>query len=271
MRRFCSALLLLTIALAFRWAAETLAADDGPAVEVDPAGRGTYPWSKLISAGTLETEIKNQVTALTPSMANPAKFSSSVSKTRNAFSLTATMFAVIAGYDGEVRWKASAPGMRDGTARAGFRCKVSTANSFNEARARHKDLSELLSGIRPRLPEALPETDWATVAEFSELMKRIEQANDQNLKPWSADRIEFAAHKDKYLHEAELLTALAQVISYYPEHAGKEDFAGFAATLKEAALEMVQAVKADNFEEAQAGHKKATRACADCHAVYRGL
>ena len=233
------------------------------------AAGATYSWSKLISSDTLENEIKKHVAALAPSMATPSKFGSAINETRNAYSVVATMFAVIASYDGEVRWKDSAAAMRDGVARAGFNCKVNTTASFNEAKGRYEELSELLSGNKPKLEDAPAEAEWSEVADLTELMKRIELANEKKLKPWSTSKGDFTANKDQYIHEAEILAALAHVIPNDATYAGDEAFTAFANALKDGALEMAQGAKSDNFEQAQAGSVQATKACDDCHGAYK--
>lgn len=71
-------------------------------------------WSKLIDADTIETEIKRIVQLLNKTITAPAQFKGGGYKDcRRDFSVLAALFAVIAEYDGEVRWKDAAPQLRN--------------------------------------------------------------------------------------------------------------------------------------------------------------
>src|SRR6185369_12192887 len=105
---------------------------DGP----EPAAEGQgFAWSKLISPGTIEDEVKAQVMSTAAATNTPSEFKGGGNKTaRNNYTDLALMFGVIAQYDGDVRWKKDAPGLRALYARVASNCKVGTDNSFKEAK-----------------------------------------------------------------------------------------------------------------------------------------
>lgn len=240
----------------------------GPGGGNAPAAGGGFAWSKLISSDALESEIKNKTADLAPDVATPGKFNSAVKKFRNSFSVLAAMFGIVAGYDGDVRWKDVAASMRDAVGRAGKNCKVASPQSFGEAKARHTDITELIGGGKPTLGEPQEDFTWEKVADLTELMKRIEEANDTHLKPWSGNKGDFTSNKDQFQHEAEVLAALAHVIQD-PAYVDDEEFRKFAASLQEGALEMVEGAKAGDFERAQKGAGVTAKACVDCHGSFR--
>ena len=83
--------------------------DDAPT----GSGSGSFPWSKLIDAETLEAETKAIQSGLSEAVTTPAKFKGGGYKDgRLLLSMQATVFGIIAEYDGEVRWKKQAAGMR---------------------------------------------------------------------------------------------------------------------------------------------------------------
>ncbi len=107
-----------------------------------PSAAGGFAWSKLADAETLETEIKKSINALGPAVSNPGQFKSQhFRQARRHYSSMAIWFGVIAGYDGSIKWKDKAAGLRDSTAKAGFNCKVGSDQSFQEAKGRYEDLA----------------------------------------------------------------------------------------------------------------------------------
>ena len=70
-----------------------------------------FAWSKLIDAETLETEIKRLAQAVAQDVTSPSEFKGGAYQAcRRHFSVLATLFAIAAEYDGEVRWQDAAAG-----------------------------------------------------------------------------------------------------------------------------------------------------------------
>jgi hypothetical protein len=239
--------------------------------EPAPGGDG-FAWSKLISPDTLENEIKSSATAIAELVKTPGKFKSNDYKpARKHYSVVAVMFGVIARYDGDVRWKDKAAGLRDGMAKAGVNCKVGTDQSFNEAKTRSEDLTELVSGGKASVPDSTEEPVWSAVADRPPLMQRMEAAGHEHLKPWLANKGEFTAKKDQVLREAEILAVMAHVIkdpSY--EFAEDSGYQEYADNLEKGCIEIIEACKSDDFDRASAGASAVVKACADCHSGFRG-
>src|SRR5262249_47175090 len=128
-------------------------------------------------------------------------------------SVLAAMFGIAATYDAPVRWKREAPALRDLVARAGFNCKVGTDASYKEAKARAEDLENLVRGNPAQLPAPAAESGWRRGAARPPLMKRLEQAHQEALLPWTASSGEFARHAEALAHEAQIVAALAAVIT----------------------------------------------------------
>lgn len=236
------------------------------------AGGDGFGWSKLISPDTLESEIKTSATAIAELVKTPGKFKSNDYKpARKHYSVVAVMFGVIARYDGDVRWKDKAAGLRDGMAKAGVNCKVGTDQSFNEAKTRAEDLSGLVSGGKVSVPDSTDEPEWSAVADRPPLMQRMETAGHEHLKPWLANKGEFTAKKDQILREAEILAVMAHVIKDPSfEYADDGGYQEYADNLEKGCIEIIEACKAGDFDRASAGASAVTKACADCHSGFRG-
>jgi hypothetical protein len=254
-------------------AANTIATNQSqqaaPAAERPSAGGSQ--WSKLIDAETIETEIKRLAQAVAQDVTSPTEFKGGAYQAcRRHFSVLATLFAIAAEYDGEVRWQDAAPALRDLFARAGYNCKVGTDQTFQEARQRKQDLADLVGGSRPRAGEAERETDWGQVSDRPPLMQRLNIAHEERLTKWLASEREFGRNLEGLRHEAQLIAAIADVIGREGfDYWDDEQYAEYARTLRQAATDVAAAVELDNFQNAREAGVRMTKACADCHDGYR--
>jgi cytochrome c556 len=249
--------------------APTIAAPAPAATPETPAsGRA---WSKWIAAEVVEDEIKLQQTKLAESVANLNTFKGGdYEQARANLSMLAVMFAVVAEYDDEVRWKRQAAGMRDLVARAGFNCKVGTDASYKEAKARADDLQLLVRGGSVQLPAAGAETPWSKVADRQPLMKRLEQAQQEAVAPWSANSLEFERHAERLAAEAQLIAVLAEVIAQEGyEFADDATYLEHARSMQVQALSVRDAALRQNYEEARKAAGELGKACSNCHEGYR--
>jgi hypothetical protein len=229
-------------------------------------------WSTLIDAETIETEIKRIGPNVARLTKTPSEFKGGGYKEcRRDFSVLATLFAVTAEYDGEIRWQDVAPALRDLFARAGHNCKAGSDQTFQEAVQRRQDLVDLIGGTRPKTKEAERKADWSKVADRPPLMQRMNIAHEDRLTKWLANKSEFKAHHDEVRHESQLVAAIADVIGREGfEYWDDEKYAKCAQDLRQAAAEVSVAVETENFEQAQQANNRMTKSCADCHEDFRG-
>ena len=231
---------------------------------------GGYSWSKLADAETLEAEIKKSINALGPAVETPGRFKTQNLQARRYYSSLAVWFGVAANYDGDIKWKDKAASLRDGMAKAGFNSKVGSEQAYQEAKARYEDLRALQQGGSLKLPAAEASAEWKTVADLTELMKRMEEAGKNSLTPWTASANEFKANKDKILHEAQLLAVLAEVIKHPSyEYGADANFVKYAEELRGGCLDMAEGAKTDNYDKARAGAAVMSKACDACHGEFR--
>lgn len=239
---------------------------------VEPAVDGTFAWSKLISPETLEDEIKDCHKALGGIVVNPQQYGGGAYLQGNLqFSTLATMFGIIAEYDGEVRWKKLASGARDTFGQAGFGSRVGSIQAFNQAKAAKATLDELVQGSSPKLPAGEAKVVFAkAVAYRPPLMKRLNIAHKDHLSPWTASANEFRGKADAVLREAEIVAALAEVIARDGyEYADNGDYQKHCQDLKAASLAAIQAVKQKNADQARQAVAAMGKSCNACHDGYR--
>jgi cytochrome c556 len=241
---------------------------DAPHPPSSPAGPG---WSKWIAAEVVEDEIKSQQIMLAKIVQNPAQFKGGdYRKARAQLSVLAVMFGIVAEYDGPIRWKREAAAMRNALSRAGFNCKVGSDGSYKEAKTRVEDLQTLVRGGSLQLPDPAPDAPWPQVADRPPLMKRLEQAHDQGVAPLTADERQFERQADTLAHEAQIIAAIAEVISREGyEYADDETYLEYAKAMKMQALSLRDAAKAQNYEQARQAAGQLSKACSNCHDGYR--
>lgn len=244
---------------------------DAAPSDAQKAGDGAR-WSALIDADTIEAEIKRLSTAMSSAVTTPGEFKGEgYQHARENFSMLAVLFGVAGEFDGDVRWKDVAMGLRDQFSRAGRNAKVGTDQTYREAVERKQELEDLVRGSRPSTPSAEPITDWSQVADRPPLMQRLNVAQQDRLNAWLANEREFERSPDDVRHEAQIMAMLGDVIARKGyEFWDDETFVGYAIELRDAAVEITKAVDDEDYERARKGLDRATKACADCHDGYRG-
>lgn len=256
---------------AFAATSETAVASSRPSA-VSPTDADTKGgWSQWITPDVLEAEIKRQSPELEKLVGSASVFNGGgYENARDVFSLLAVLFAISAEHDQVARWQDSAAGLRDLFGRAGFNSKVGTDQTFREAASRSADLAELIRGGRPSTPTATADAGWLAVADRPPLMRRMELAQQERLSKWLANENLFVDHAEDVSHEAQILAALADVITREGyEYTDDDTFVGYAKELRDAVGELHQATEQENYEQARAALGRATKACSACHEGYR--
>jgi len=240
----------------------------------EPAGSdgSSFAWSQLISPTSLEDEVKKLKMAIDQTVDTPGPFKGGGNRdARVQFTVLAVLFAVIADFDGDVRWKDQAAGLRELFAQAGFSCKVGTTQSYNQAKLRKQDLEELIRGSRVEgAREAEATVTWDKVADRPPLMQRMEQAFDKRLRPWLASESEFKNKAEDILREAQILAMISEVIQREGfEYWDDETYTGYAAAMRDAAKDIAEAVKLQSYQQASEAAGAISNACSECHSGYR--
>jgi len=239
-----------------------------PAAAASPAGPG---WSKWIAAEIVEDEIKAQQIQLAETVRNSTQFKGGdFRKARAQLSVLAMMFGIVAEYDARIRWKREAAAVRDAVSHAGFNCKVGTDGSYQDAKTRFDDVQTLVRGGSVQLPEAAPDVAWPSVVDRAPLMQRLEQAQQQGVAPLTADKRQFERESDTLAHEAQIIAAIAEVISREGyEFADDETYLEYAKAMKAQALEVRDAAGEQDYERARQAAGQLSKTCSDCHEGYR--
>ncbi|MBT6846018.1 MAG: cytochrome c [Planctomycetaceae bacterium] len=234
-------------------------------------GGMTGKWAELISAPTIEDEVKAIKLAVDTGVDKPSQFSGGgYQNARYQFSVAAAMFGIIAEFDGDVRWKSQALGIRDVFARTAGNCKVGSTQAYNEAKLRKADLQDLLGGATVDAKANAEDFNWSRVVDRAPLMQRLEVALDERLSPMTSSADEFESNKETILHEAEIVAAMAHIFTRpQMEDGDDEDYAGYAKKMKSGALDLLDAVKLNDPNRAASAVGVMTQSCTECHELYR--
>ncbi|MFM7108462.1 MAG: hypothetical protein ACKOZU_07680 [Planctomycetaceae bacterium] len=243
----------------------------GAASPSRPSSGGGFAWSALVSEETLTDEIKEVKGVIATACAKPTDFKGGgFRQARAAFSSLATAFAVIAAYDKEIRWQKDAATARDLFARAGFNCKAGTDQSFAESKARLEDLEALLDGSPPKgKPDRDEDFMWSQVAARPALMTRLDQAQNA-MRPAIASKADFGGKRDDLIRAVEMVAAIGEVIQQ-PDFEFHDDdtYKGYAAAMRDAAVEARAACDKKDYDAARAAVGKLEKSCDACHGDYR--
>jgi hypothetical protein len=243
--------------------------------ETTPGGSsvsGADAWSTIISAETIEDEVKAIKARIDTVVTTPAKFAGGdFVAARHQFSVAALLFAVISEYDGNIRWKADASVARDLFAHAAAVSKAGSLQAFQVARARKTDLQELVGGGRVRQGLEATASGWEQLADRAPLMKRMELAQQERLARWTANKSEFVGNKTLIVHEAELVGAIGHALTREGmEDSGDQEYTNHCKRLKELSRQIIRAVQDNNHDAARTATGAMTNTCNNCHEVYRG-
>jgi hypothetical protein len=239
----------------------------------DTGAGEAFAWSRVVSADTLDTEVKHIANALAEPLASAAAFKAGGNKQCHAsFSLLAVLWAVIDEYDGDdVRWRRDAAALRGSFARAARACRTASDEAFTEAAERRAELNDLIRGGRTAGGDVATSERWSDIAARKPLMQRMQTAVQERINPAMSDAPTFTRAAVDVEHEAQMLVLLAEVIRRREyEYWDDETFNEYADELSAAAGELSRAAASGDYEAARAAAGRAAQACVTCHDGYRG-
>ncbi|MCO8124297.1 cytochrome c [Stieleria sp. TO1_6] len=244
------------------------AADSGGPSEPDASGKG--PWDKLISATSLEDEIKRKKLHYDTVVTQPGPFKSGgYEEARLDLMVMSSLFAIISEYGGDVRWKEDAASARDLLARTAFNCSSGSTQVFNEARARKDDLQDLISGTGLRSGKAEDSTDWTSVADRSPMMEYADQLRE-SLRKATGSPDDVTAEPGDVRRPAELLAVLGRIlVQKGMDEADDPDYIALSNAMTEAALGVRRGLELNDYDAIGKSVGDLTQSCDACHEQYR--
>lgn len=239
----------------------------GPTDKPEEGSDGNQ-WSALITADSLEAEIKAQPSEIEKAMKAPNPHKDA----RMVVTYLAALYNVIFKYDKpDVRWKADSHALRDSFAKGGNNLKAWTDAQKKQVAKLNDDLKALIGGEKPALSTAYDAAaGWSEMVDRTPIMHRFELGQDGRLKGWTKDADAVKKNKDAIIREAEVIAMLARVIQDKTyDSADDAEYAKEAKALEVAALAAVAAAKADNGDACGKAVSAMQKACDTCHGSFR--
>jgi hypothetical protein len=240
----------------------------GAAVVSDAPQSG---FSALISPATLEDEIKRLRLEFDSGITTPAAFQSGGFQTaRVQLTMMASLFAVIAEHNGDVRWKKDAPAARDLFARSAVNCKSGSGQVYNEAKQRKADLEDLVSGSGLANRQAEAENDWGVITDRVPLMIYLESLLEGPLKEGTRDENAIKAEAERLKKTAELIGTVGFILTKDGlADSDDTDYAAMCNEMTAAAKSITLALEQGDAAAVSKAAGAVTQSCAKCHESYR--
>lgn len=257
--------------------------DKPPATDSVPATAGNTPsntelpatpgWSATVSASTLENLVKSLHQEIQKSITPPAAYAAGGwQKAQQQLAMLAIVFGVIEQYDADVRWRADATLVRSQLRPLAYRLTASPED-YREVRDTQRRLEDLIGGNRwpqPTLPAA-PFTDWAEVADRTQIMNQLEFSSQQVLQPAIDNAKVWRENAQRVRRHAELTAMLAEILMQSDmEDSADESYCDECQKMKTAAQRLCDAVDDIPPTDAKSAMTEINRSCANCHDQYRG-
>lgn len=233
----------------------------------DSAGK---TWSRLISAATLEDEVKLLLQDLTLNLTTVSRFRSDHTKIQKSFEQLSLLFGVVREYDGKVRWKADAAVAQKSFETAAVNARNGDEPGFASSKRSIEDLEQLVRGDRFPGKAKPPETlDWSTVTGHTPIMKRLQVLHDE-IKAASSNEKDFKKQQPKIVHSAELIALMAAAVQQADmDYADDDDYVTYAKQMQSAASTAAKAGRNNNYEMLSNAVNGVSQGCADCHGDFR--
>ncbi len=233
-------------------------------------GEDQQGWSKLVSAMSLEDEVKRVKLRFDSVITTPGAFNGGgYQEARRDLSILATLFAVIGNYDGEVRWKDQAAAARDLLARSAFNCKAGSTQVYNEAKLRKNDLQDLVSGSGLANRDADPQNDWSSIVDRSPLMEYLEGLTGV-LQDASNNASAIESNSDVIRRQAELIAMLGNVlVQEGMDDSDDEDYQRLSLAMTSAGRDVASAIERGEFAKVREAVGAITQSCDACHEQFR--
>ena len=228
--------------------------------------------SKLITAETLEAEIKAASRALAGQLRTPVEFSRrGYRNCRLHFSELAVLFQAISQYDQAVPWKSQSARVAAICSRNARNCKVGSRAAYEAAKQTSDDLSAMIGGDEERLPsiDAKIET-LGDVADRAPLMSRMERSLMESLPRYLGSPGDGQRKMRMISREAEMIAMIGAVIGDKgAEDADDDEYREHAQRVTQSAQAVAAAIRAGKLADARDAAERIKVACNKCHENYR--
>lgn len=242
----------------------------GPTGAEQPDGQASGPWDGLITAASIEDEIKRVKLRYDSVVTQPGPFKSGgYQDARLNLMVMSSLFAVITEYNGDVRWKKDAAVARDRLGRTAFNCNAGSTQVFNEAKTRKEDLQDLMSGTGLRTGKSEGSNDWASIADRSPMMEYAEELRE-SLRTATSNADAIKSDPNDVRRPAELLAVLGKILTKEGmDEYDDPDYVALSEAMTKAAQDVTRGLELKDYDAVRKAVGAVTQSCDACHEQYR--
>lgn len=234
----------------------------------DASGGG---WPTLVDAVHLEDEVKRLKLQYDELVTTPSRFrSGGFQDARETLSILAMLMAVIADYEGRVRFQDDAGLARDLFARSAKNVTAGSDATFDEAKQRKADLQDLVNGTGLNRTAPTAATDWTLVGARIPLMNYLEDLLNEPLQSETNDAAAVEQSKEELDRAAALVAVVAEVLKQEGmDDADDPDYRQFSDAMQQAARDVRAALAENDAEGVRQAVGQLGQSCSACHEQYR--
>ena len=243
-----------------------------PATETaaTPAAGGEDSWEALITAATIDEEVKSIRNFLNENVHSVGTFNSSMLMIPPKAAALGAVAGIVMEHSESVPWKDDAKYVRDLAKKMNSSALQRGAKDQKRIEELYDAVDATLSRSKPSGLEEPPESDsFAEVAEMRLLMMRMEEA-EKRLKTEAGTESAMGEKKDMVAHEASMMAVMAKIVAM-PGYGYGDDakFTGYAKEVLKASQDIKTAAESGDFAGYEAALTRVSTTCSNCHSDFK--
>jgi Cytochrome C' len=249
-----------------------------PNTPTQPSSAGKEPqvvvpsWMAWTSRESLESEVKVELRNLQGLLQKSSEFSaSSHRETKHCFARLAMLFAFIADFPEEIRWKSSAAAASHHFHQIFQKLRGGSPADYKLAQEGRDSLRELLDGGSPNFDTIKNRsTQSQCVVERVSVMQKLEALTENSMGGFLSSAREFSKHRKEFTQDAEIVGMLAVLLAFKGvEGTDDSDYLNFVRTFQAEVGELVKIAREGDYEQSRLQLGKVNQVCTTCHEEYR--
>lgn len=250
------------------------AASDSPKPPTEtttaPEAGGEDSWATLITAATIDEEVKSIRNFLNENVHSVGTFNSSMLMIPPKAAALGAVAVIVMEHPESVPWKDDAKYVRDLAKKMNSSVLQRGAKDQKRIEELYDAVDATLSRSKPAGLEEPPESDsFAEVAEMRLLMMRMEEA-EKRLKTEAGTEGALGEKKAMVAHEASMMAVMAKIVSM-PAYGYGDDakFTGYANEVLKASQDIKTAAESGDFAGYESAMTRVSTTCSNCHSDYK--
>jgi hypothetical protein len=238
-----------------------------------PSSLGRLPdsWSEWVMLKDLTGELSESATRMGQNLKKPSDFDKFLKSINAEGHLTAVLAALVQEHAGAGAWQSAAAEIQEQGLAVAKAAEMKGAKNFRSAQEAHKKIVDLLkkkrdAGDRGSSGSTNRSVDWAALGGLGDVMKRVEPSY-KYIRGKMSSEAAFKKESETIRHNAAMLYIFGQISpAFRPNEA---DMPKLSGTMSSAAADLLDAVRAGDFDKASDANTAINNACNECHKAKR--